>query len=326
MTLCLGSAAAFAVPGRQEMSAARGRERPPVPVKVHAGHAQGPGLEERAPGGGQKDAGHHPSGEPSDMERARAHVMAAIDALRAGDPLRAGRDFEAAYRIVQEPPLLFSAAEAYARAGAVSEALRCYEAYTAACPSCEDRAEAEAKARSLRQSARKGQETPASAEVRKDTTPRDAVRQSDPVRQKAGHPHPESAAQAGAKGPSRLRLAAWITATAAVALAATGGLMTLKAKNIETELGHKMRAVDPQTGEPLPYAEVEPEIRDLKSSGKRYESLSIVFYAAAAAAGIAAGALFTVEHRRAGKEQRPKVRLVPHVAARSAGLVAGIEF
>jgi hypothetical protein len=252
------------------------------------------------------EAAAEPAPAP-DMLAARRHFMAATEALKAGDPARAAREFEAAHRITKDPQLLFNVAEAQRQAGAAKAALQAYRGYLAATPNAPDRDEVEATIRALE------------AELKPAAAPAAAAPAVAPraLALQPAAPREES---------SRLKLAAWITASAAVALAATGGLMTLKQKNLEADLGHKMRAVDPQTGQPLPYASVEPEIRDLRSSSKRYEVLSVVFYATAAAAGIAAGTMFYVDHKRRGHERRARVRLAPHLAAREVGMVAGIEF
>ena len=260
------------------------------------------------------EAPAEPAAAP-DMLAARRHFMAATEALRGKDPARAAREFAAAHRITKDPQLLFNVAEAHRQAGAAKAALQAYRGYLAAAPGAPDREEVEKTIRTLE------------AELK----PRPAA--AAPAAALPGAPAPATAVAPGALAlgptapkaePNRLKLAAWITASAAVALAATGGLMTLRQKNLDADLSHKMRAVDPQTGQPLPYASVEPEIRDLRAQSKRYETLSVVFYATAAAAGIAAGTMFYVDHKRRGHERR--VRLAPHLAAREVGLVAGIEF
>jgi hypothetical protein len=250
-----------------------------------------------------------------DMLAARRHFMAATEALRGGEPARAAREFEAAYRITRDPQLLFNVAAAHRTAGAARAALQAYRGYLAAAPGAPDRDEVEKTIHALEAELKPRPAAPVPGAAAPTAAP--TVTPGALALGPTAAPKSES---------NRLKVAAWITASAAVALAATGGLMTLKQKNLEADLGHKMRAVDPQTGQPLPYASVEPEIRDLRSQSKRYETLSVVFYATAAAAGIAAGTLFYVDIKRRGTERRARVRLAPHLAAREVGMVAGIEF
>jgi hypothetical protein len=247
-----------------------------------------------------------------DMLTARRHFMAATEALKTGDPARAAREFEAARRITRDPQLLFNIAEAHRKAGDAKAALQSYRGYLAATPGAPDREDVEKTIRELE------------AELKPKTAaaaPAATATAVSPEALKLGAGSAPKSAES-----NRLKLAAWITASAAVAFAATGGLMTLKHQNLDTDVSHKMRAVDPQTGQPLPYASVEPEIRDLRAQSKRYETLSVVFYAAAAAAGVAAGTMFYIDHKRRGSERRARVRLAPHLAAGEVGMVAGIEF
>jgi hypothetical protein len=247
-----------------------------------------------------------------DMLAARRHFMAATEALRGGNPARAASEFEAAHRITKDPLLLFNAAEAHRKAGNAKAALQAYRGYLAGTPNAPDREEVEKTLRALE------------AELKPRPAAAKTPAAAPAVAPVATAPRPSSAPPEPEQ--SRLKLAAWITASAAVAFAATGGLLTIRQKNLEADLSHKMRAVDPQTGQPLPYASVEPEIRDLRSQGKRFETLSVVFYATAAAAGIAAGTMFYVDHKRRGSERRARVRLAPHIAAREVGMIAGVEF
>ena len=270
------------------------------------------------PAGAEPARAEEPAAAPAaapDMLAARRHFMAASEALRGGEPARAAREFEVAHRITRDPLLLFNVAEAHRKAGNPKAALGAYRGYLAGTPSAPDREEVEKTIRALEAEL----QPHAAAAAAKPAAPA-----APAVAPAATTPRPVSAPLEPEQ--SRLRLAAWITASAAVAFAATGGLMTLRQKNLETDLSHKMRAVDPQTGQPLPYASVEPEIRDLRSQGKRFETLSVVFYATAAAAGIAAGTMFYVDYKRRGSERRARLRLAPHVAAREVGMVAGVEF
>jgi hypothetical protein len=257
-----------------------------------------------------------------DMLVARRHFMAATEALKAGEPARAASEFAAAHRITKDPLLLFNVAEAHRKAGNPKAALKAYRGYLAGTPAAPDREEVEKTIKAL-EAELKPQHATAAATAAAKAAPAEASAAPAVAPEATGlRPGPAPAEPE----QSRLRLAAWITASAAVAFAATGGLMTLKQQNVKTDLSHKMRAVDPQTGQPLPYASVEPEIRDLRSQARRYETLAVVFYATAAAAGIAAGTMFYVDHKRRGSERRARVRLAPHIAAREVGLVAGVEF
>ena len=258
------------------------------------------------------EAPAEPAAAP-DMLAARRHFMAATEALRGGEPARAAAEFEAAHRITKDPQILFNVAEAQRRAGNGRAALKAYRGYLAGTPGAPDREEVEKTIRALETEV---QPRPAATAPKSSSS-------APAVTPAATLPRPGTSPVA--PETNRLRLAAWITASAAVAFAATGGLMTLRAKNLETDVSHRLRAVDPQTGQPLPYAAVEPEIRDLRSQGRRFETLSVVFYATAAAATIAAGTMFYVDHKRRGSERR-RVRLAPHIAAREVGLVAGVEF
>ncbi|HEY3354724.1 MAG TPA: hypothetical protein VGQ83_15835 [Polyangia bacterium] len=247
----------------------------------------------------------HP-GTP-DLEAARRHYMAGTEAFQREAFGRAAREFEAAHRVSKDPLLLYNAAESHERAGALAAAVAAYRGYLAGVPQAADRADVERTIRKLQAdlAARARADARASSAPPAATTP---------------------GAEPGSEGAPRLRVAAWVTAASAVALAAAGGVMTMQAKSRESDLNRRLRVVDPQTGQALPYGPVAGEYRDLVESGRRYETLSVVFYAAAAGAAVAAGTLFYLDHRRKGAERMARVRVVPQLGPKSAGLVAGVEF
>jgi hypothetical protein len=241
-----------------------------------------------------------PRPRASDLESARRHYMAGSEAFRRDEFAQAAREFEAAWRTTRDPLLLFNIGECHERAGERGAAIAAYRGYLAGIPQAADRADVERAITRLR--------SEVAAEAR-----RIAPEATDP-------------AAAPAEGTPRLRVAAWVTAASAVALAAAGGVMTLQAHSREADLNRRLRTVDPQTGQPLQLSSGAGLLQDLAASGRRYETLSVVFYTAAAGAAVAAGTLFYLDHRRRGAERSSRVRVVPQLGPRSAGLVAGVEF
>ena len=241
-----------------------------------------------------------------DLTEARRHFMTGTDAYQRQEYPRAAREFEAAYRLTHDPLLRLNVGEAEERAGNRDAAVAAYRGYLAGLPSAANRADVARRTRRLE------------AELASGPGPAAPVGGAELTAPTPPAPEPE--------GPGKLRLAAWVTAAATVALAATGGVLTLASRSRESQAASRLHAVDPQTGQPWPPGVALGDYRDLVEQGRRYETLSVVFYSAAAGAALAAGTLFYLDHRRRGAERSARMRVVPQVGPRSAGLVAGVEF
>src|SRR3981081_3692658 len=73
---------------------------------------------------------------PTSHERkvARAHYEKAVNHFNAGEYVPAADEFQAVYKIVPQPVLLYDAAQAYRLAADTPKALEFYQAYMKAAP------------------------------------------------------------------------------------------------------------------------------------------------------------------------------------------------
>jgi tetratricopeptide (TPR) repeat protein len=85
------------------------------------------------------------------VSAARDHFRRGTAAFREGRHLEAAQEFEAAYRIVGDPILLFNIGQAYEKAGQISRAIVNYEAYVQRAKNAEDLGKVQAHIAELRQ-------------------------------------------------------------------------------------------------------------------------------------------------------------------------------
>ena len=88
------------------------------------------------------------------------------------------------------------------------------------------------------------------------------------------------------------------------------------------------RRIDPVTGQPWPFATVQADYNAKKSDATKFGGVAIGMYAAAAVgAGVATYLFISSSGGKAGREKKEaRLRLVPVLDHRNAGLIAGLEF
>src|SRR5438552_1929152 len=84
------------------------------------------------------------AGQKENVEAAREHSNTATAAYNLGQYLEASREFEAAYKLVQDPAFLFNLGQAYRLGGDPEKALTAYRSYLRnAAPAARDREQAQ---------------------------------------------------------------------------------------------------------------------------------------------------------------------------------------
>jgi len=142
---------------------------------------------------------------------------------------------------------------------------------------------------------------------------------------------------------SGMRVAAWVTTAAAVALLASGAIVGLAAQERADEITRQQQVLDSKNL-PQPFTPtLEQRFKDLRSEGQTYNGLAIGLLSAAGAAAITSAVLFIVDHRRQGAGEKAarderhraasgprglasRLRLVPSLSPQGAGLGAALVF
>ena len=193
--------------------------------------------------------------------------------------------------------------------------------------------------------ARGGAPEPVAAPTPREATPTEAPAPAEvapPPTGATATPAPDAATPPAAKAEptpqlgllddrpaSRLRIAAWASVAATIALLTTGAILGLAAQSRGDEIGRRLSFVD-SSGQPREFdAGAQSDYQSLKDEGRLYNSLAIGFYAAAGAAAIATTTLFLVDWKRGKRARRdaaPMVHVAPSLAPGAAGLVVGGSF
>jgi hypothetical protein len=238
------------------------------------------------------------------------------DALARGD-FRAAEDaFRAGHAIAADPAFLVHIGEAQERSGRAAQALESYRRYLREVPDASDRAEVEARISRLAPpapvpapGASPPEEQPGSL-----GQPSPAIPAGPGAAPPAGapappeSPEPARAAQAGDaleptpaptpapedRGPSNLRIAAWITVALAGGLAGVAAFQGASARSKQDDVNQLLRFAD-ERGHPLEFSTVARQYREALEDGQRHDDNA---RAALAGAGIVAGlaaVLFTID-------------------------------
>ncbi|MBN2575077.1 MAG: hypothetical protein JXP73_10990 [Deltaproteobacteria bacterium] len=253
----------------------------------------------------------------ADHESARDHYMKGTRAYELGLYDEAIAEYMAAYKIKDDPALLFNLGQAHRLANHPAEALRFYRTYLAKVPTATNRAEVEAKMAEMRRQlevqrqappqpvAEKSAESPAPAAPPVQASPASAPPSIAP----AVVPAPVLVAQPSASETPRpgrgLRIGGIATAAGGLALVGAGivfGVLAKQAADDLTKLDEQRGVFDPSK----------------ESAGQRDEVLSGVFLGVGAAA-VAAGAVFYVLGARAGVQSSTSFVITPSLTPRAAG-------
>ena len=242
-----------------------------------------------------------------DMERARARFEAGSQALQKGDYPRAELEFRAAYAITKDPLLFYNIGQSQQRRGHLEDAIKSYRAYLAGVPNADDRAEVESIIRAIEQeitALRPGGGGPVAVPVEKPRPP--TPRGEDDGRAR--------------------RQSAWIVGSVSVAMLAAGAAMSVLSWKKAAD-ANKLIDRRGASGLPVPFADVQTEFNARKSDAATFGGVAIGMYAAAVVGLGITTYLFVSSRGKPSKEKREaRLRLVPLLDPRNAGLVAGMEF
>ena len=244
------------------------------------------------------------------LERARRHFDAGAQALQKGDYPRAELEFRGAYAITKDPLLFYNIGQAQQRRGHLEAAVKSYRAYLAGVPAADDRAEVQAVIRTLEQEL---------AAPRPGATP---VTPTGPRDQSPVAPPPRRDDDSRAR-----RQSAWIVAAVSLAAVGAGVAMSVMSSSRAGAANKLIRQRD-ANGQPVVFDDVRDEFNARRSDAATFGGVALgMFAAAAVAAGIATYLFISSGARQPAKEKREaRLRLVPVLDPRHAGLVAGMEF
>jgi tetratricopeptide (TPR) repeat protein len=262
----------------------------------------------------------------ADSEQARDHYLKGTRAFELGLYDEAIAEYVAAYKIKDDPALLFNLGQAHRLANHPAEALHFYKTYLSKMPEATNRAEVEAKmaemSRLLERPKPPAREpppeaapvTPAASAPSREARPTSVAAKATPVVPPATVPvatmqtEPTEASNPG----QGLRLAGMASAAGGLALVGTGivfGVLARRASDDLTQLDQNRGVFDPSK----------------ESAGQRDQILAGVFLGVGAAA-IATGAVLYVLGARNGDETAHAVLISPSVAAHAAGASMRLVF
>ena len=304
-----------------------------------------------------------PQVRAQDFEAAAKHFSAAQDAFGKRHYHAAAAEFQLAFEITKDPVLLYNIGEAWQKAGDGRKSVAAYKSYLKVQPTAQDRADVQRRIKSIEakrfkladQSAHDDGATPPvvvaeapapspmpAAPVAPQTlTPDfDAPPAAAPEAAAAppGVAPPPAVAPAPAPAPvadsgpgilddqpaSKLRVAAWVSLAATVAVLTAGAIFGLSAQSRADEISRRFTFVD-TSGQPSQFdAAAQKDYHDLKSDGRLYNNLAIGFFSGAGALAITTVVLFVVDYKRPAA--RHAWRLAPTVGKDAAGVTAGWSF
>ena len=139
-------------------------------------------------------------------------------------------------------------------------------------------------------------------------------------------PTPPPAAVEVNRGPSKMRVAAWIGVAATVATVTTAAILGLAAQSRSDEISRRFIFVD-STGQPRVFdAQQQSDYNNLKSEGQLYNDLSIAFYSVAGAFAVTTTVLFLVDWKQHKRANASALRVTPTFAKDGGGLAASFRF
>lgn len=237
----------------------------------------------------------------------KSHAAAGDAACVQNDPARAAQEYEEAFRLGGDANYLRKSGDCYDLSGQAGEAVHWYRRYLDAATNASDRGEVERRVAELEPKGGSGAAAPSST-----ITP--------------PPPPPKPAAQ-GADKPSKLRLAAWGTLAATIALGTGGAVMGLAAQSRSDEVERRLRTLDPTTQRP---PVITPTLRGqlvtLEREGRNYQAAAIALWSAAGASAITTIVLFVTDYRMRQPLRDKHVLVLPSLGPRHAGVAAVWEF
>jgi tetratricopeptide (TPR) repeat protein len=256
----------------------------------------------------------------ADHDNAREHYVKGTRAYELGLYEEAIAEYMAAYKLKDDPALLFNIGQAHRLAGHPAEALRLYKTYLAKVPGAPNRAEVEAKmadlAKQLEQQKRAAP-MPAPAPAPAPAAPPPESAAIAPPAEPSPEASPANAATATTapvvvvqpspdeKNGRGLRLAGIASAAGGLALVGTGIVFSLLAKQAAddlTQLDQNRGIFDPAK----------------EDAGERDQLLGGIFLGVGAAA-VATGVVLYVLGARDGQPASQAFVIAPSVAPQAAG-------
>jgi tetratricopeptide (TPR) repeat protein len=247
------------------------------------------------------------SAQGPDLDRARRHFEAGSQAFAKGEFPRAELEFRAALAITKDPLLYYNVGQAQQRRGHLEAAITSYRAYLAGVPEAEDRADVEKLIRKL-EARLSGPAVPP------QVTPRVA-----PTAQPASAPasQPED-------GHGR-RQSAWISGGASVALLTVGIVMSGLSGSRSASANALINGRD-NIGQPIRFADIAERYNGYRDDASKFGGVAIGLYAAAAAGAALTAYLYLTAKPATKEKPQARLRFLPEISPRTAGLVAGMEF
>jgi hypothetical protein len=257
-----------------------------------------------------------------DLNSARKHFEAGSQAYAKGDFPRAEVEFRAAFAITKDPLLYYNIGQSQQQRGHLEDAIKSYKAYLAGVPDAEDRVDVEKLIRKL-EADLAGPPTAPPMPLRPlgpDAGPAAGTTGTTPERPAAPASQPEDDHR------SR-RQVAWITGGAALVLVVVGGVMSGLSSSKASD-ANKLLSQRDAGGLPLRFSTVADQYNSAKDDAAKYGGVAIAMYSlAAVAAGVSVYLFLTGKSGPATAEKpQARLRLVPELSPRSAGLFAGVEF
>jgi tetratricopeptide (TPR) repeat protein len=244
-----------------------------------------------------------------DVAAAREHYRKATNAFELGNFDEAIREYEQAYKLKDDPAILYNLGQAHRLAQHPSEALHFYKMYLSKVPNAQNRAEVESKITALQQlvdQQRAATAMPPTAPMRATPTPETAPAAGGPAAAEKPAPPP--------KPGFAMKVSGIAVGVAGVGLVAAGVAFGVLAKNAGDDLTHQA-----QMGT-FDYAK--------QQDGKRDQMLEGVFLGIGAAAVAAGTVLYVLGHRAARRaaSNETALQLAPVAGRDRAGATVTLRF
>jgi hypothetical protein len=289
----------------------------------------------------------------SDVENAKVHYKAALDAEKAGNYAAAALEYGIAYDIMKDPILFFKIGVANEKAGKCNIALTYFARYLKeGNPSDEYKRVTEEKVAGCKATlgisdGSGGGGGGGGTGVEPDfgnggtgggndtggggtTGGGDVIGDGGTAGGGGGDLGGGGPAFTDDKGASWKRSAAWISTGATIGLVAVATVLYMSAEGSEEDLQALIDFRD-QGGRPLAYEEVQEQYDDLIDEGERFDKLATYAFIGAGV-GAAAAVTFFVLDAKSGGHEKPvgfvarTPRVSPRLGPESAGVVLGWSF
>jgi hypothetical protein len=289
--------------------------------------------------------------QDSELDTAKAHYKAAMDAEKAGNYAGAALEYGIAYDIMKDPILFFKIGVANEKAGKCNIALTYFARYLKeGNPTDEYKRLTEEKVAGCKATLgiSDGGAKPTGGDGGTGDTGGGAVEPDlgggsgggDTGAGGTGGGELGAGGDLGAGGPAFTdgggttwkRSAAWISTGATIGLLAVGTVLYMSGEGSEEDIEALIDFRD-QQGRPVPFEEVEDQYNDLVDEGERFDKLATYAFISAGVGAAAAVTLFVLDAKSGGHEKpvgfvarRRTPRVAPRLGPETAGVVLGWEF